>query len=364
VTRYIYQGLGAPGFQSTPHPCNRREFPGGRCSGAETTPPVGPFFTHREARSSSDTPIVTRFQSWYRIQPTALRALLTINVVLYVLWQVIFIHVGPVGAFVVNHLALNPSLPGIFFEPWQFFTYSFLHLRPGIWGLIHIGFNMLWLFWIGKEYEEMHGPHRLLAAYLIGSFGGGLVTVLLHALLPGVGAFGGIVHGASAAVLGVITAVAILFPYKSIALLFIGTVRLIYVVIGFLALDILFLAGSNTSVSAHLGGALFGFLLARAEGSGMDLSSWARIFFQRSGRRSSRGSAESSARPSMWLGRPTEKTERPRPATIHTLRTSREPDEPPSGDMEVDRILDKISEQGYEALSAEEKRILYEASKK
>ena len=50
-------------------------------------------------------------------------------------------------------------------------------------------------------------------------------------------------------------------------------------VIGFLILDILILSGSGTAVTAHIGGALGGFLFARAERSGLDLSSWAKIFF-------------------------------------------------------------------------------------
>jgi len=313
---------------------------------------------------------VNRFLAWYRIQPRALRALLTINVVAYVLWQVLLIHFSATRSLVVNHLALNPQFPEILLEPWQLVTYSFLHLQPGFWGFLHILFNMLWLVWIGREYEELHGAHRLLAVYLIGSIGGGLMTVLLHALLPSVGAFGGIVHGASASVLAVLTVVAITYPYKSIALLFIGTVRLIYVVIGFLALDVLFLAGGGTSVSAHLGGALSGYLFARAEANGVNLSSWARIFFRQ--RRRTRRTARTAEGESilrqmeLWLAsRRSEKGAPPDAPAKGRPRRSREARrEAASLEGEVDRILDKISEQGYDALTDEEKRILYEASRR
>lgn len=309
---------------------------------------------------------MNRFQSWYSLQPVALRTLLTINVVLYLLWQVIFIHIDVVGAFVWQHLALNASIPGILFEPWQLITYSFLHLQPGFWGLLHILFNMLWLYWIGKEYEELHGPHRLFAAYVFGAIGGALLTLLLHELLPGVRAFGGLVHGASAAVLGVITTVAIRYPYKSIALFLFGVVRLIYVVIGFLALDILFMAGGSTSVSAHMGGALAGFLLAKAEMTGRDFSAWAQIFFRRGSRRRGghrrREEETTLQRLEGWLAGRGRRAEEPaRTARVHPMPTAPRADAP---EEEVDRILDKISAQGYEALSDEEKRILYEASKK
>jgi len=302
------------------------------------------------------------------MQPRALRALLTVNAVVYLLWQLVLIHFDWSRAFVVSHIALNPALPGILFEPWQLVTYSFLHLGPGFWGFIHILFNMLWLVWIGREYEELHGAHRLFSIYFIGAFGGGLFTVLLHAIAPSVGAFGGIVHGASGSVLAVLTVVAVTYPYKSIALLFIGTVRLIYVVIGFLALDILFLAGGGTSVSAHLGGVGFGYLFARAELSGIDLSSWAQIFFRRRSPKPSRRSDEGFLKQvEGWLSsRGRSKGSAPRSsARVHPMPSrDREPGTVDTMELEVDRILDKISEHGYDALSAEEKRILDEASRR
>ena len=298
---------------------------------------------------------------------------MTINVVVYVLWLIVFINIDVTRALVTNHLALNPELPGILLEPWQLITYNFLHLRPGFWGLIHIGFNMLWLYWIGKEYEEMHGSHRLFSAYIFGGLGGGILTVILHALFPSVGAFGGIVHGASASVLGVITTVAILYPYKSVGLLLIGAVRLIYLVIGYLALNLLFISGGDMSVSAHLGGALFGYLLAKSESRGIDLSAWAAIFFRgKSRRRQTYTPYKPYAGPkegvvekvSGWFSSKRSE-ERSKPAKIHQLRPAAEPkSEDASSGNEVDRILDKISETGYESLTDEEKRTLYEASRR
>ena len=92
-----------------------------------------------------------RFRVWYAAQPRALRTLVAINVVLYLLWQIVFIHIDVVAEFVWQQLALNPDVPGVLFEPWQFLTYAFLHLQPGLGGLLHVGFNMLWLWWIGRD---------------------------------------------------------------------------------------------------------------------------------------------------------------------------------------------------------------------
>jgi len=320
---------------------------------------------------------VNQFQSWYSRQPVALRTLIAINVVLYVAWQ--FLRwVEPVNGFVYNVLALNTEWPGAVVMPWQLLTYNFLHLGAGLFGLLHITFNMLWLYWIGKEFEQMHGPHELLALYILGGLGGGVLSLLLGLLF-----FDSVIHGASGAVLGVIMAVAILYPYKKVALIFLGTVKLLYLVLGFLAIDaLLALSSSGVAVTAHWGGALAGFLCARAGQRGIDVTSWARFFFEdrsRSrGRRSSQ-STRSSSKPKMgfldrlemWLGGdpkagPSSGSStdvKESSSSRSSPRSSRSASPSSSGNTdEVDRILDKISEKGYDSLSEEEKRILYEAS--
>jgi membrane associated rhomboid family serine protease len=321
---------------------------------------------------------VNQFTSWYYRQPPALRTIVTINVVLYVLAQ--FLHLWPSGfAFLHDHFALHPVFPDILLEPWQLITYNFLHTGGGLGGLLHIAFNMLWLFWIGKEYEEMHGAHRLWALYLLAGVGGGLMCLLLNPIMPGITGGGQVpVVGASASVLGVLMAVAILYPYKQIGLLFFGVVRLLWVVVGFLIIDaLLSLTGGGVAVAAHWGGALSGFLFARAERGGVDVTSWAEPLFGDGGSRPSRRSPRSSSsrssstglmdRLSQWLGgdRSDDPSPgRPRPSADASPSGKTTNGSPSSNEVEeeVDRILDKISEHGYDALSEEEKRTLHEAS--
>ena len=303
------------------------------------------------------------FKTWYYQQPPALRTIITINVVVWVALQ--FLNLWSTGLmFVRSHLALHPVFPDILLEPWQLVTYSFMHT-----GLFHIGINMLLLFWVGREFERMHGSDQFWSVYLTTAVGGALICLLLSPIAPSIsgGMQGGRsipVLGASASVLGVLTTVAILYPYKQIRLLFFGVVPLLWVVIGFLAIDALMALrpGGDTAVAAHWGGALTGFLYAknqqgalgtlpgigvlfrgrssRRSGSGL----WARVtgWFQSS---SSSGSSSSGSAPAQ---RPGDTNGASAPSSGHT--------------KEVDRILDKISEEGYDALSEEEKRILYEAS--
>ncbi|PSQ84733.1 MAG: DUF1751 domain-containing protein, partial [Bacteroidetes bacterium QH_2_63_10] len=206
------------------------------------------------------------FKTWYYQQPQALRTIITVNVVVWVGMQLLNLW-RPGLQFIQAHFALHPVFPDILLEPWQLVTYSFMHA-----GLLHIGINMLLLFWVGREFERMHGSQQFWTAYLTTAVGGALICLLLSPFVPSIA--GGMVAGrsipvlgASASVLGVLTTVAILYPYKQIRLLFFGIVPLLWVVIGFLVIDSLMALspGGNTAVAAHWGGALTGFLYAKSQ---------------------------------------------------------------------------------------------------
>ena len=306
---------------------------------------------------------MNQFQTWYYRQPQALRTIITINVAVYVVAQ--FLYLWPTGLeFVMEHLALHPVFPDILFEPWQLVTYNFMHTSGGLGGLLHVGFNMLWLYWIGKEFERMHGAQQFWTVYLTTGVGGGIMCLLLQPLFPTITGTGVVpVVGASASVLGVLMTVAILYPYKQIGLLFFGVVRLLYVVVGFLIIDaLLMLSTSGTAVAAHWGGALSGFLFAKVLRGEIGVPSWLEPLF--GGKRSRRArepglldrlkglfSVQESDGSNASSRRPASSSSDGAPARPSNNRST-----------EVDRILDKISEQGYDALSDEEKQILYDAS--
>lgn len=298
------------------------------------------------------------FKTWYYQQPSALRTIITVNVVVWVAMQ--FLHLWNAGLlFIQSHFALHPVFPDILLEPWQLVTYSFMHT-----GLLHIGINMLLLFWVGREFERMHGSQQFWTVYLTTAVGGALICLLLSPIAPSIagGMSGGRsipVLGASASVLGVLTTVAILYPYKQIRLLFFGIVPLLWVVVGFLVIDSLMALrpAGNTAVAAHWGGALTGFLYARhQQGTLGMLSGIGSLFGGGSSRQTSPGLLR---RIRSWFRTPTQTDESP---TQRPGGSNGAPNPPADRTKEVDRILDKISEKGYDSLSDEEKRILYEAS--
>lgn len=317
-----------------------------------------------------------RFRFWYQIQPPVFRMVLAINVVVFLLFNLVLRGLVPELSQWVASLYLVPDVPAILTHPWQLLTYSFFHA-----GFLHLLFNMLWLYWLGKDLEREFGSIVFAGIYFGGAIAAALLTIVLHAVFPDIGWFSGPVIGASGGVVAVLAAAATFHPNVSITLFLLGRIPLPMLVIGFLVIDFLMTAGSgnNTALGAHWGGALGGYLIARGERSGKNVTSWARVFVPAAARPSTRRAGRSSTRHTPhagekqrtldrlegWLEERRIRKEGGAGATIHEMprrpasRGSAEPVE-----TNVDRLLDKISEHGYEALSDEEKQILYEASRK
>ncbi len=289
---------------------------------------------------------MVRFRIWYAALPRIIRLLLVTNAAAYAAWVLLLAHIAPAERFVWDHLAFHTPWDRFLWEPWQLITYSFLHLgergaAPGLGSLLHVAFNMLWLYWIGRDFEETHGGERILAVYLLASLGGALVSAAAYGIA---GSGEVVIHGASAAVLGVIAMVAAMYPWRRIGLLFIGPVRLLHLLLIFLALDVVFGLGRGTAVLAHLGGAATGFAFVYLERRGVKLSAWAGWLIRRPpGVRPVRGGGRRLERLERWLA-----TRRPQP---------KQPE------ASVDSILDKISDHGIDSLTDEEREVLERASR-
>lgn len=256
-----------------------------------------------------------------------------INIAIFVAFSLISVvlffagYQGLVEGFVTDYLAF-PSNPNLwlshFYTP---LTYQFFHAD-----IFHILFNMLWLYWMGQLFLSFVKPHQFHFVYLGGGILGALFYALMYNVMP---AFQSVVSsstvtGSSAAVMAVFVAVATLVPDYSIRLLLIGNVKLKYLVIVYIIVDIIAMKSYNAGGSiAHLGGAIFGFMYIKILQSGTDLST---IF---------------KKKPKLRVV----KNEAPK-------KTSTSIDQ-----KEIDAILDKISKTGYDKLTRDEKQTLFNASK-
>lgn len=281
--------------------------------------------------------------------PPGIRTLLIANGVIYLLTGLLLAPLSIEGVSlsgaVLRALALWPLDGG--FLPWQPLSYMMLHGS-----FFHLLFNMLGLWMFGMELENVWGTKKFIVYYTLGGIAAGLTHLVVG---PLVGQLGPTV-GASGAVFAVLVAFAMLFPDRPIYIYFLLPVKAKFLVAGYIALELFYgVSGSGEGIAhfAHLGGALFGFLYMTGELNHLPVRSWWAAL--RSG---------SGAIPPARHGKGREEV---RDARFYDIRTGGPV--PPRGEEEitqetVDRILDKISAEGYQSLSEEEKRILNEASRK
>ena len=153
--------------------------------------------------------------------------------------------------------------------------------------------------------------------------------------------------GASASIMAIVVAIAFFVPDYTVYMLLLGQVRLKYIALGFVILDILMIASDNAGGNiAHLGGALYGFLYISRYKKGKDIGNWLNVLLD------------------FITG-----LFKPRPKLNVTYRnnTARMRDDEYNKtkvdqQKEIDRILDKIARGGYESLTKKEKETLFKMS--
>lgn len=241
-----------------------------------------------------------------------------------------------VGGRLVSAMVLTPAaLQGG--EIWRLLTHSLLHDSHSP---FHILFVLFSLYYLGNELVSLLGAKRFLAVYLATLVGGALAWTGVHWM------HGGIYIGASAAVVGLFTVLALVYPDREMRLLFLPvSFRARQMLWGLIAIDVFGLvlyeilgsaAPIDFSPSAHLGGMLTGWLYFRFLHAN---NGWDR--------------AAGFGLPA-WLSR------KQNPAQASALRAA--PGTPTKNlRAEVDRILDKINSHGFGSLSEAEKRVLDDA---
>lgn len=241
-------------------------------------------------------------------------------------------------SFFETHFLYWPSEPlRALTHIYTLLTYQFLH--KGFW---HILFNMVMLWFSGRIFLDLMSERKLLSTYLMGGIAGALVFSLAMNLVPLFSGGGNhTLVGASASILAILVAVATLAPNYTVHLIIIGPVRLVYVAVAVVALDLLMLSGDNAGGHfSHLGGALYGFAYIRLQQKGRDL-----------------GKPMDNLQE--WLSR------KWAPSTKNVKLSKKVV--PPRGSFanqeQIDAILDKISTNGYDSLTQKEKDILFKTSK-
>jgi membrane associated rhomboid family serine protease len=249
------------------------------------------------------------------------------------------------------------TLPGRW---WTALSYMFVH--ASLW---HIAANMYGLFLFGPRLEQEWGSRKFTWFYLLCGLGGVVFQMLFIRS-------GGVI-GSSAAVFGVMTAYAMQWADDEVYFLFVMPMRVRTLVFGLFAFNLVMgvaatgdNGGTNMAYVAHLGGVVAAYVYMRmAATNGIDLGRQRvanlpdadeppRAIPRNLPRRERGDEVDDIVAKSKAMAAKRSVAVAPRPKRRDT----------PSKADELNRVLDKISEQGIESLTAEEKLVLEEMSKR
>jgi membrane associated rhomboid family serine protease len=276
----------------------------------------------------------------FQKQDNGLFKIITINVAVFLILNItsVILHLSQSNfyhAYILPNFAIPADLNAFIYKPWTIFTYFFSHED-----ILHILFNMLGLYWFGRIIHDLIGNRRLINLYILGGLAGGILYLIFYNTIPYFQnqAAGSSMVGASASVFAIAAGAATLAPDYRFNLLFIGPVRIIFIVGFYIVVSFIGMKQGNAGGNiAHLGGAFLGFAYIRLLQRGTDLGKPINIIAK-------------------WIkniGKPKMK-----------VYSNKNKDLSHPSQKEIDAILDKISRSGYESLSKEEKQKLFKASQK
>ena len=237
-----------------------------------------------------------------------------------------------------NWLAVSSEPTIVLTKPWTLLTYAFFH-----YGFMHLFFNMMVLNFSSRLFLTFFTQKQYLGLYLLSAIFAGICFVASFYLLHQTSSM----VGASAALMALLVATTTYQPLMEIRLLLIGNVKLWHITAVLLLLDLLQIQMDNTGGHiAHLSGAFFGYIYIKLLQNGTDLSRIVDNVLNVFSKKKTTPFKRVHVNPK----KPAVKSESKIVVKDKTQQ-------------QLDEILDKISQSGYDSLSAEEKEFLFKAGK-
>jgi len=243
----------------------------------------------------------------------------------------------------VYWLAVTADVSSLIYKPWTVFTYMFVHED-----FLHIIFNLIWFYIFGQIFLRYFNEKKLISLYILGGLAGAVLYILAFNTFsiynPSIPMI-----GASGSVIAIVVAISFYIPDHTINLMFIGPVKLKYIAIVSIVMDVLSITSSNAGGHiAHLGGALFGYLYIMQMKKGKNITKGFDRFMDKIF--------------SLFKPRPKVKVSYRKP--INDLDRDIEYNKTKAANQkDIDKILDKIAKSGYDSLSKKEKETLFKNSK-
>ncbi|MEO5776790.1 MAG: rhomboid family intramembrane serine protease [Flavobacterium sp.] len=241
-----------------------------------------------------------------------------------------------------NWLALSSNPITVLTNPWTLLTYAFLHGGP-----MHLFFNMMVLHFSSRLFLTFFTQKQYFGLYILSAIFSGLVFVISFYVLGKTS----VLIGASAAIMALLVATTTYQPLMEIRLLLIGYVKLWHITGVILLLFLLQIGLDNTGGHiAHFSGAFFGYIYIKLLQNGTDLSKPVNAIIDFFTNLFSPKKATPFKRVHVNPKKPAVKRES---KIVIKDKTQ----------QQLDEILDKISQSGYDSLTAEEKEFLFKAGK-
>ena len=284
---------------------------------------------------------------------TMLMKLVWINIAVFVLLRItaiVCMFAGTPGFLeeVMRQVQLPSHLSTLATRPWTVITYMFSQ-----YDVLHILFNLLWFYWFGTLFAIVSTPRQMLALYIYGGLGGAVMFLLAYNLIPTFAYTHGWLIGSSASVIAIVTATAILMPDFRMHLLFIGSVSLKWIAIATIGLVLIGVTGSNAGGEfAHIGGVIvgawYGLMMKRGQDITRPLNRLFDMFVNG------------------WHSITSIRLRNKTPESSYKYQSSSasSPSIDDDDRAQLDEILDKIKKSGYAALTPEERKRLFDVSRR
>jgi membrane associated rhomboid family serine protease len=274
------------------------------------------------------------------------------NVALFAIPYVLFALLSLSGTNIdfLKYVSLSSNPADLLWKPWSIVTYAFFHS-----GFLHLLFNMMVLNFSSRLFLTYFTQKQFLNLYFTGTIFAGIIYIACYYLFPTLSNLNVSLVGASGAIMGILFAAATYSPYMTVRLLLIGNVKLWHIAFFLIVIDLIQLPLENTGGHlAHLGGAFFGFIYIRQLQRGRDIGAWFSTIMD--------GLVNLTGRKKATPFKKVHRNSTPIPKhrdqkTVSKIVTK------DKTQQQIDEILDKISQSGYDSLTKEEREFLFKAGK-
>lgn len=239
----------------------------------------------------------------------------------------------------LNFFSLDSSIDSLFTKPWSIITYGFFHAD-----FFHLLFNVIFLYFIAQLFKTFFSEKQLIDVYFSGIIFSGIIFIISSYIFPAF-SFHIPLVGASGAIMTLLMATTVYSPNFNVRLLLLGNVKLKYITAFFIVLDFIQLSSQNSRGHiAHLGGMLFGYLYIKQIQKGKNIA----LPFN-----------EWYFRLIALFNKKQEKTPFKKVYKNNASQSSNHSINKTLDQKKIDEILDKISANGYDSLTKEEKAFLF-----